>query len=166
MAACDCLFSVMLYNCATRQCFDTVKSSFGCSVSFVDIDEPFFILVKASIADYKDYICTFQLNGCDLGFTLHGFCGSGKFLCGVPNKDGDRLRSMCVTSSTNPGGETISSKRFNGTFLWRRSYYVSILTILSFQLQRRFVNSSSQLHFVLWPKASGSCTIMSSFSIL
>jgi hypothetical protein len=43
-----------------------------------DIDEPFFILV--SMADYKDYICTFELNGCNLGFTLHGFCGSYGFI--------------------------------------------------------------------------------------
>jgi hypothetical protein len=63
---CDGLFSVELHNCSTEKCFDARKSSFGGSVVFVDIDEPFFILVKARIADYKDYICTFELNGCNL----------------------------------------------------------------------------------------------------
>jgi hypothetical protein len=104
---CDGLFLVELYNCSTEKCVDVRKSSSGGSVVFVDIDEPFFILVKASIADYEDYICIFELNGCDLGFTLHCCCGSGEFLCGVPNKDGARLRSMCITSSTNPWEERL-----------------------------------------------------------
>ncbi len=64
-----------------EKCFDARKSSFGGSVVFVDIDKPFFTLVKASIAAYKDYSCTFELNGCDLGFTLHGSCGSGEGSC-------------------------------------------------------------------------------------
>jgi hypothetical protein len=66
-----------------------------------DIDEPFFILV--SMADYKDYICTFELNGCNLG--------SYGCIYGVPNKDG--LPSfMYVTSSTNPWEESPYCRSF------------------------------------------------------
>ncbi len=69
------------------------------------------------------------MNGCDLGFTLHGFCGSGEFLCGVPNEDGDRLRSMCVTSSTNPWEE----KPYRQSVLTVHFYDVDLTTYQSYQ---------------------------------
>jgi hypothetical protein len=115
-----------------------VLISFGGSVVLVDIDEPFFILVKARIADYKDYICTFELNGCDLGFTLHVFCGSGEFLCGEPNTDGARLRSICVTLSTNPWEE----RPYRQSLLAVHFYDVDLTTSQSYSF-RPFKNNIS-----------------------
>ncbi len=118
-----------------------VLISFGGSVVFVDIDEPFFILVKARIAGYKDYICTFELNGCNLGFTLHGFCGSGKFLCGEPNTE-------CVTSSTNPWEE----RPYRQSLLAVHFYNVDLTTSQSYSF-RPFKNNISlstfQANFIL-----------------
>ncbi len=71
-------------------------------------------------------------------FTLHGFCCSGEFLCGVPNTDGARLRSMCVTSSTNPWEE----RPYRQNSLTVHFYDVDLTTSQSYSF-RPFKNNIS-----------------------
>jgi hypothetical protein len=107
---CDGLFSVELYDCSKEERFAEHLSESGTTVVCVEPTDDFFVYVQADFSDDVHYICSFELNGCDLGFALHGFSGSKEFVCGIPNKNGDVIHSMRIMATSSNRNCTESYK--------------------------------------------------------